>query len=77
LSAPVRVAITIGGLPPPTPTPTSTPTPTPTPPGPTPTPTPTPIVGQVAVPTLDARGLIALTLILAAIGALAIRRMSS
>jgi len=70
----------------PTPTPTSppaTPTPTPTSPPATPTPTSppgptsTPLPGGVVVPTLDVRGQIALMLILAAIGILAIRRMSS
>jgi DNA-binding beta-propeller fold protein YncE len=69
-----------------TPTPTSppaTPTPTPTSPLATPTPTsppaptPTPLPGGVVVPTLDVRGQIALMLILAAIGILAIRRMNS
>jgi DNA-binding beta-propeller fold protein YncE len=70
----------------PTPTPTSppaTPTPTPTSPPATPTPTSppvptlTPLPGGVVVPTLDVRGQIALMLILAAIGILAIRRLNS
>ena len=84
---PLFVGITTGGAPPtPTATPTSppgTPTPTPTSPPATPTPTsppaptPTPLPGGVVVPTLDVRGQIALMLILAAIGILAIRRMNS
>jgi hypothetical protein len=59
----------------PTPTATSTPTPTPTPTAPPGTPTLPPAPGAVVVPTLDVRGQIALMLILAAIGILAIRRM--
>jgi hypothetical protein len=69
----------------PTPTPTSPPaTATPTSPPATATPTsppatatPIPPPGGVVVPTLDVRGQIALMLILAAIGILAIRRLSS
>jgi hypothetical protein len=82
LNGPVFVAITTGAAPPtptptftPTSTPTFTPTQTPTAPPGTPTPTPAP-GGVAAVPTLDSRGLIALSLILAAIGVFAIRRMS-
>jgi hypothetical protein len=87
LNSPTSLAITVGAAPPtPTPTstptlgPTSTPTSTPTPaPTLTPTSTPTPVAPGAAgvdVPALDSWGLIALSLILAALGVFAIRRMS-
>ncbi len=78
LVAPFFLAEVVGGVPPPTSTPTvtstppTTPTSTPTVPGVSPTPG-----GAVTVPMLDARGLVALALILAAIGAVAIRKISS